>query len=113
MENMPTLDELDENLLAVNDWRGLGSRLNVSDNSLSEIRLKYSEVRECRREVLSLWLQRNFMNASRNAVVDALHGIGEHAVADQYSEHVQTLPPTTRQLDIGPRPRRGQLSTLS
>lgn len=108
MEDRPNEEELAKYLDHVQDWRTLGSALNISNQKLSEINKSFSETRDRRQTVLSLWLKENFMNATRNAIIEALHDIGEHTVANEYTKYVAELPVKSGGLYVGPQPLRGK-----
>ena len=108
MEDRPTVEELEEHLHYVKtSWRDLGVKLNVEDEKLVEIELRFSESRDCLREMLSIWLKQNFMNASRSAIVEALHAIEKHTIADQYTKYILSSITSKKGLNVGPQPLRG------
>ena len=77
----PTLKELSNALDSVVDWFTLGVKLELEDHELRTIEQNYRGDR-CKLEMLSRWL-RSGKPPTWKALADALHLMGEHAVASK------------------------------
>ena len=75
----PTLKELSNALDSVVDWFTLGVKLGLEDHELRTIEHNYRGDR-CKLEMLSCWLRSGKLPTWK-AVADAVHLMGEHAVA--------------------------------
>ena len=74
-----TLSELLSELKEVEDWFELGVYLNVPDHKLREIGKDYSDVEECKIEMILLW--RQLCSPTWTAITNALSDIGMHKLA--------------------------------
>ena len=80
----PTLKELSNALDSVVDWFTLGVKLELEDHELRTIEQNYrgDGNERCKLEMLSRWL-RSGKPPTWKALADALHLMGEHAVASK------------------------------
>ena len=80
----PTLKELSNALDSVVDWFSLGVKLGVEDHELRTIERNYrgDGNERCKLEMLSRWLQSGKLPTWK-AIIDALHLMGERAVASK------------------------------
>lgn len=80
----PTLNlkNFTNELQSVVDWHTLGVNLNLKSHKLSGIEEEYSKLTRRKSEMLSLWLQ-NTTNPSWEIIVQALHLMEAHSVADR------------------------------
>ena len=78
-----TLRELSNELSSVQDWHSLGIQLGLNDHELRTIEKDHpGESRRWKHEMLEKWLQ-NSKLPTWKAVIDALHLMGELAVASK------------------------------
>ena len=91
MEERPELAEL-QNHIVTNKWFNLGLQLGLTDSDLEAIELKYLDVGERRREMLSIWLKTS-LGACRKHLLEALKtdSVSELLVAEKYSTFIQQL----------------------
>ena len=76
------------------DWHSLGVKLGMEDHELTTIGKNFSGDNErCKHEMLSRWL-RSVRFPTWKTVVDALHLIGERAVASKIREKYYSSSPT-------------------
>ena len=77
----PTLQELSNELSSVQDWHSLGVKLGLNSHELRTIEKDYpGDSLRCKHEMLGKWLK-NSKLPTWKAVNDALHVMGEQAVA--------------------------------
>ena len=71
---------------------GLGLRLGLLYPTLKKIESDLmNRVDKCKREMLAAWLQGedNSKDRTWSTIVDALHGINHHSLADDISQHLK------------------------
>ena len=79
----PTLKELSNELESVQKWHSLGVKLELELHQLGTIEKDhYGDSERCKHEMLGCWLRSSELPTWK-VVTDALHQIGEHAVALQ------------------------------
>lgn len=78
------LSELLSELKEVDNWFDLGVYLKVPDHKLREIGQDYSDVEECKIEMILLWRQQS--SPTWPAIVNALSDIGMHKLAVKIAE---------------------------
>ena len=70
-------------LLPIINWFDLGLQLNISEDNLNIIKQNNpNDTKACRREMFSAWLEID-PDASYRQLVDALHTMGFHNIAEQ------------------------------
>ena len=70
-------------LLPIINWFDLGLQLNISEDNLDIIKQNNpNDTKACRREMFSAWLEIN-PDASYRQLVDALHTMGFHNIAER------------------------------
>ena len=91
MEERPDLAEL-QNHVITTKWVNLGLQLGLRDNDLKEIELKYSDIGDCRREMLRVWLSTS-PEACRKHLLEALKtdSVAEFSIAEMYNTFIQQL----------------------
>ena len=91
MDERPGLAEL-QNHVTTTKWINLGLQLGLRDNDLKEIELKYSDMCDCRREMLSIWLKTS-PGACRKHLLEALKkdSVAEFSIAGNYNTFIQQL----------------------
>ena len=70
---------------------GLGLKLGLLYSTLQKVKEDLNGVDQCKREMLAAWLQGKDKSKDRtwSTIVDALHGIDHHSLADDISQHLK------------------------
>ena len=70
---------------------GLGLRLGLLYSTLKKIESDLNRVDKCKREMLAAWLQGedNSKDRTWSTLVDALHGMDNHLLADKIRQHLK------------------------
>ena len=70
---------------------GLGLKLGLLYSTLQKIEEDLNRVDKRKREMLAAWLQGedNSKDRTWSTLVDALHGIDKHLLADKISQHLK------------------------
>ncbi|XP_019858329.1 PREDICTED: uncharacterized protein LOC109586571 [Amphimedon queenslandica] len=78
-------------------YERLGQRLNLSHNTLEEIKKDHKGVHSCFTQCLASWLRKpdGVETPTIDTLIAAVRGIGENAVADGINEEIQTVPLST------------------
>ena len=79
----PTLQDLSNELTSVHDWHLLGVKLGLKIHELGTIEKDYhGNSLRCKHEMLGRWIQNSELPTWK-AVTDALHFMGEQAIASK------------------------------
>ena len=70
---------------------GLGLKLGLLYPTLEKIESDLNRVVKCKREMLAAWLrgEDNSKDSTWSTIVDALHGMDKHLLANDISQHLK------------------------
>ena len=70
---------------------GLGLKLGLLYPTLEKIESDLNRVVKCKREMLAAWLrgEDNSKDRTWSTIVDALHGMDKHLLANDISQHLK------------------------
>ena len=82
------LDEIQESIKEIVDWKDLGLKLGLYLSTLEEIELDHNRVKNRKREMLAAWLRRedNSKDRTWSTLVDAVHKMNHHSLAEEITE---------------------------
>ena len=82
------LEEVEESVKEIVDWMGLGLKLGLFYSTLAEIESDHNTVKRRKREMLAAWLKGEDISKDRtwSTLVDALHKMNHHPLAEEITE---------------------------
>ena len=82
------LDEVQESVKEIVEWKDLGLKLGLFYSTLEEIEADHNRVKNRKREMLAAWLkgEDNSKDRTWSTLVDAVHEMNHHSLAEEISE---------------------------
>ena len=82
------LDEIQESIKEIVDWKDLGLKLGLLYPTLQKIETDVRTVNKCKREMLAAWLKGEDKSKDRtwSTLVDGVHKMNHHSLAEEITE---------------------------
>ena len=82
------LEEVQESVKEIVDWKDLGLKLGLFYSTLEEIELDHNRVKNRKREMLAAWLkgEDNSKDRTWSTLVEAVHKVNNHSLAEEIAK---------------------------
>ena len=86
--NITDLEEVQESVKEIVDWKDLGLKLGLFYSTLEEIELDHNRVKNRKRDMLAAWLRGEDDSKDRtwSTLVDAVHKMNHHSLAEEITD---------------------------